>query len=251
MKSNFIISAIIHILAIVAVLFVNLRASDDDIPPDRRLAPIEVDVVSWSDIAPQSAPPEEVIEETSQPNIPEAVESDEPDIPISDPTTKPEVEIDKPDPEPEPEVESPPEEVTQTPDETTQQPTTSQPQEQPDEQPTGHDIEGQSGTGIAGATVNNAMFGQKYPFWFTQAYRKLSSNFNVPVMIDGRVQCQIYFEVIKSGRVINVDMIKSSGVPQFDQASLQAVESSSPLPPLPNKFLDEIIGLTVTFENSY
>ena len=66
--------------------------------------------------------------------------------------------------------------------------------------------------------------------------------------IDATIVCVIYFQVIKSGRVIEKRVEETSGIPAFDQACLQAVERSTPFPPLPRDFTDEIIGITLPFQ---
>ncbi|RKX24009.1 MAG: hypothetical protein DRP45_09160 [Candidatus Zixiibacteriota bacterium] len=100
---------------------------------------------------------------------------------------------------------------------------------------------------LSGAVVDNSAF--QYPFWFSLTWGKISQNFRVPVAIDGKVYCDIYFQVIKSGRVIESRIANPSGIAQFDKACLEAVERSAPFPPLPRDFLDEIIGITITFTN--
>jgi TonB family protein len=103
-----------------------------------------------------------------------------------------------------------------------------------------------AGSPFSGATIDNASF--NYPYWFTQAFHKIQSNWRNPVAADGTVVCVIYFQVIKSGRVIEKRVEESSGIPAFDQACLQAVERSTPFPPLPRDFNDEIIGITLPFQ---
>ena len=102
------------------------------------------------------------------------------------------------------------------------------------------------GSPIAGATIDNASF--SYPYWFTQAFNKILRNWRNPVSSDGVIICVVYFQVIKSGRVVEARIATSSGIPPFDEACLRAVESSSPFPPLPREFTDEIIGLTLPFK---
>ncbi|MCK4632829.1 MAG: TonB C-terminal domain-containing protein [candidate division Zixibacteria bacterium] len=104
-----------------------------------------------------------------------------------------------------------------------------------------------SGTPFGGAKIDNASF--DYPYWFRQAFNKLSQSFRNPIAFDGTLVCTIYFQVIKSGRVVDVRVEESSGILAFDDACLAAVERSAPFPPLPREFTDEIIGITVPFTN--
>jgi len=109
-------------------------------------------------------------------------------------------------------------------------------------------VESAQGSPFAGATVDNANF--NYPYWFTQTFNKIANNMRNTTNVDNRIFCTIYFQVLKSGRVIELRIEKSSGYPDFDEACLAAVERSAPFPPLPNDFIDEIIGITLPFTNN-
>lgn len=100
-----------------------------------------------------------------------------------------------------------------------------------------------AGSPFAGATIDNASF--DYPYWFTQAFNKIAGNFRRTVSLDGNVVCVIYFQVIKSGRVIDIQIKQSSGIDPVDRDCLSAIERSAPFPPLPKEFRDEIIGITI------
>lgn len=103
-----------------------------------------------------------------------------------------------------------------------------------------------AGSPFQGATIDNARF--NYPYWFTQAFNKIRSNWRNPVSADAPIVCLVYFQVIKSGRVIETRIEESSGIPAFDKACLTAIERSAPFPPLPRDFADEIIGMTLPFQ---
>lgn len=103
-----------------------------------------------------------------------------------------------------------------------------------------------SGSPFAGATVDNADF--NYPYWFTQAFYKIQSNWQNPVDADGEIICVVYFQVLASGRVVETRIEKSSGIPTFDDACVYAVTRSSPFPPFPQEFTEEILGITIPFK---
>ncbi len=236
MNRDLLLSVALHAIVIAAVLLSS--------PLDFGQKPeygevIRVNVVSASDLAP--AEPEAVI--APQPQVPRALQEEIPEIPIDDPTTRPAAEIDEPEEEP---IDEPPPEK-----ETVKHSTVAQPS---DRTQTGTrdgqtEVENPGGTGslISGVAVDNASF--NYPYWFTMAWNKINQNFRVPVAIDGQVYCDVYFQVIKSGRVVKSKITNPSGIPAFDNACLGAVERSAPFPPLPREFLDEIIGITITFTN--
>lgn len=153
-------------------------------------------------------------------------------LPLDDPrTVKTKKEIKKP--EEKPKEEKKPETQTTT----------------PSEQPPEKEIETQStaaGQMFAGATVHNESF--DYPYWFEQAFNKISANFRNPVSSDAPIIAVVYFEVIQSGRVVDVHIVESSDVQPFDDACIRAIERSAPFPPLPKSFQDEIIGITLPFK---
>ena len=165
--------------------------------------------------------------------MPEAVaEEFTEDIPLSDPTSAEPVEIK---PKEEPKKENPKKKPARA---------TTPASEAPAET----EVAGTgAGTPFRGATIDNATF--NYPYWFTQAFNKISGNFRNPVAYDGTLVCTIYFQVIKSGRVIELRIAESSGIAAFDDACLTAVDRSAPFPPLPRDFRDEILGISVPFTN--
>ncbi len=191
---------------------------------------IRVTAVSMSEISP--AQPEVI----APPEVPQALEMAPEEIPIDDPTTMPAAEIEEPVREPEPKPEVKP-----------QAPAQPAERSQTGAEEGKTEVEAPAGTSISGVSVDNASF--KYPYWFTLTWNKLNQNFRIPIQIDGQVYCDIYFQVIKSGRMIEVKVTSSSGIPQFDEACVAAVERSAPFAPLPRQFLDEIIGITITFTN--
>ncbi|HOD66867.1 MAG TPA: TonB family protein [candidate division Zixibacteria bacterium] len=104
------------------------------------------------------------------------------------------------------------------------------------------------GSPFGGATIDNPSF--TYPWWFTQAFNKIASGFHVRQAFPPDVTCVIYFEVIRSGRVIELRVDQSSGYPDFDDACMTAVSRATPFPPLPREFTDEVLGITVPFKPS-
>jgi TonB family protein len=109
------------------------------------------------------------------------------------------------------------------------------------------DVSGSLGVGskLGGAAVDNAAF--DYSYWFVQSFTKIERNWSNPVFANRTLQCGIYFQVIRSGRIIKVEIEESSGIDAFDRACERAVKLSQPLPPLPNEFTDEILGIHLEF----
>lgn len=101
------------------------------------------------------------------------------------------------------------------------------------------------GSRFGSALVDNASF--DYPYWFVQAFSKIEYNWSNPIFSGQPMECIIYFQVIRSGRVLKAEIEKSSGIDAFDGACLRAINLSKPLPPLPADFVEEIIGIHLTF----
>lgn len=111
----------------------------------------------------------------------------------------------------------------------------------------GTDVSDQVGPGsrFGSALVDNSSF--NYPYWFVQAFGKIQRNWSNPVQANQPISCFINFQVIRSGTLLESEVGKSSGIPAFDRACLRAVQVSSPFPPLPDNFIDDIIGIRLEF----
>ncbi|MCM2271529.1 MAG: TonB family protein [candidate division Zixibacteria bacterium] len=103
-----------------------------------------------------------------------------------------------------------------------------------------------AGSPFAGATIDNLNF--DYPYWFEQAFNKIASNWRNPVDAQGTIICVVSFQVLRSGRVMEVEVQQMSGSDLFDESCVNAVERSNPFPPLPHEFAEDIIGITVPFK---
>jgi len=229
MSRDIIFSAVLHIMLVGIVMLAAPFKIKGDMPFDEI---IRVQLTAPTELKPAEPVALEPV------SVPEPVFDEPEDIPISDPETMKEAKITpKEKPKPKPKVK--PKEQTQT-------AKTNQ---------TGNGKDGESkevetggGSPFAGATIDNASF--NYPYWFTQAFNKIASNFRNTFLYDGTLVCTIYFQVIKSGRIIEIRVEKSSGFSEFDEVCIRAVESSIPFPPLPKDFRDEIIGITLPFKSN-
>ena len=231
MGRDLIASIILH----AVVLTVTIFASPLNIKKPRDYT----DVVRVNIVGVQSPGPTKITPSQPIPEPPKAVKAQPKVEPIKTPDTKPASKatpIDKAKKPPEKPKAQSTTEATETGD-----------QNKPGAPEGKVSVDAPSGSSLSGMGVDNASF--NYPYWFTLAYNKLCQNFRIPIVIDGSVSCDVYFQVIKSGRVIEQKVVTSSGIPQFDEACLAAVERSAPFPPLPRDFLDEIIGIYVTFTN--
>jgi len=230
MSRDIIFSAVLHIIFVGIVLVSSPFKLKGNVPFDEI---IRVQLTAPSEIKPSEPVALEPV------SIPEPVFDEPVDIPISDPKTMKEAKLtpkEKPKPK---KTESKPKTQKQT----------------GNSQKSGNTNNGDSkeiktggGSPFAGATIDNASF--DYPYWFTQAFNKIASNFRNTFLYDGTLVCVVYFQVIKSGRVLELRVENSSGFSEFDAVCIRAVESSKPFPPLPDDFRDEIIGITLPFKSN-
>lgn len=197
---------------------------------------IRVGVVSMPEMTPAVPEPEVEIA------TPRALQAEPEEVVLQDPTTRPAAEIEKqekPPDKPKPKPAPPKKTVAKT--------TETADQDQAGTEDGQTEIEAPSGTAISGMVIGSGNF--NYPHWPALAFSKINRFFYFSISIDGKVNCEVRFEVIKSGKIIMSSIVASSGIPEFDQACLAAIERSSPLPPLPRDWLDEFIEITITFTN--
>ncbi|KPL00308.1 MAG: hypothetical protein AMJ90_08515 [candidate division Zixibacteria bacterium SM23_73_2] len=62
------------------------------------------------------------------------------------------------------------------------------------------------------------------------------------------IRVTIYFKIEKGGKLKDAIIEKSSGNELFDNAALRSVLSSDPLPPLPQEYTGEVLGVHLEFE---
>lgn len=98
--------------------------------------------------------------------------------------------------------------------------------------------------------------GQDFPFsyYVTTMRRKIAAFWEVPgTSTSQQTYCQVHFRVLRNGSIQSPSIETSSGSFLFDQAAVRAVVQASPLPPLPDGFADEYLGVhfSFTYEPGY
>lgn len=71
-----------------------------------------------------------------------------------------------------------------------------------------------------------------------QVQERVQSNWHMPeaqVVLRQRGWVAIRFNVLKDGSIRDLQVVRPSGVPSYDQSALDALRSSDPLPPLPKE----------------
>lgn len=96
--------------------------------------------------------------------------------------------------------------------------------------------------GAAVAAFDNPSF--TYGYYVDQMLAKISSNWVRPPVGSG-VEATLSFRIHRDGRIADLRIARSSGLSSFDLAALRAVQSSSPLPPLPRAFRESSLGVNL------
>jgi len=110
-----------------------------------------------------------------------------------------------------------------------------------------------TGAGDAGIGFGDAAFGERYGAYVNAITRAISNNW-LKSLVDSRVQkaprVYLTFEIAKNGKISNVGVQQSSGIPSLDRSAQRAVLASDPLPPLPADFRGSSVNVNFYFEYS-
>lgn len=91
--------------------------------------------------------------------------------------------------------------------------------------------------------------GYEWGPYAAEMIRKIKRNWEVPKLahygLKGRLVVRFY--LLRDGRVEGLRLLVSSGVPPFDNASMQAIRNSNPFRALPPDFPNPREGVTITF----
>ncbi len=85
----------------------------------------------------------------------------------------------------------------------------------------------------------------EYSYYLAILKEKISSNWVRNYIGEGKVK--IYFQIFKDGEIKNAVIEESSGNPGLDKLALRAVLNSSPLPPLPETYTGDRLGIHLWF----
>jgi TonB family protein len=97
------------------------------------------------------------------------------------------------------------------------------------------------------ASLNASLF--KFPYYLKSLENKISGQWSPPpVLLDSQiVGAIVQFNVTRRGSIESVEIEKSSGNSQFDQAALRAVYNANPLPPLPEGLSEDPLKVHFSF----
>ena len=102
---------------------------------------------------------------------------------------------------------------------------------------------------LPGVSVDNPDF--QFTYYIVIIQNKIASNWNPPFAggkTDQRPKTLVHFRILRNGQVRDVRVELSSGASLLDQSSVRAISISNPLPPLPQRFPDDSLGVHFSFE---
>jgi protein TonB len=116
------------------------------------------------------------------------------------------------------------------------------PQTSPASQPLGQPQGVSSGVAFGSASVQFDQLDFTYGYYVDQMLALISAHWVRPPVGSG-VEAVVSFRIDRTGRVSDLRITRSSGINSFDLAALRAVQSASPLPPLPRAYREGSLGV--------
>lgn len=90
-----------------------------------------------------------------------------------------------------------------------------------------------------------------FAYYLTILQNRVQNNWNPPYQTSTqqeKMSTIVGFQVLRTGKIANISVEKSSGRYLYDQAAQRAVYSANPLPPLPDEFNGEFLSVHIEFE---
>ena len=99
--------------------------------------------------------------------------------------------------------------------------------------------------------LNLGEFGDRYGWYVGAVRNRISSNWLL-AMISPRImtapRVYVTFSILRDGRIDEVKIVQSSGIPEVDRSALRAVLASSPLGPLPPDYPSGKVSVEFFFD---
>ena len=110
-----------------------------------------------------------------------------------------------------------------------------------------------TGAGAAGIGFGDSTFGDRYGWYVNAITRAISQNW-LKSLVDSRVsrapRVYLSFEIARNGKISNLGVQQSSGIPSLDRSAQRAVLASDPLPALPPDYRGSNVNVNFYFEYS-
>lgn len=94
-------------------------------------------------------------------------------------------------------------------------------------------------------------FGTRYPWYVDSVRRRISSNWllsTIDPYVKWAPRAVITFEILRDGAVVNIQTLRSSGVPSVDRSAIRAIHDSSPLDRLPGDYRGDKVLVEFWFD---
>ena len=106
-------------------------------------------------------------------------------------------------------------------------------------------------SGPVGAGFGDGAFGTRYGEYVQAMIRRISQNW-LKGLVDSRItrapRVFVTFDIARDGKVSNVAVQQSSGIPSLDNSAMRAVYASNPLQPLPRDYAGSTVNVQFYFE---
>jgi len=94
-------------------------------------------------------------------------------------------------------------------------------------------------------------FGKLFPWYVDAVRRRVSSNW-LQATVDPTIQTApravIDFEIMRDGTITNIQVMQSSGYSSVDSSAVRAIQSSSPVSPLPGGYTGSYVNVEFWFD---
>jgi TonB family protein len=88
----------------------------------------------------------------------------------------------------------------------------------------------------------------RFAYYLAALRNKIGSRWVPPQGMSGPVKAVVHFRIGRDGQVTLTEVELSSGYAFYDQTTLRALLSATPLPPLPAGYTDDYLGVHFAFE---
>lgn len=85
-----------------------------------------------------------------------------------------------------------------------------------------------------------------YPDYLLEMQTRIFQNWNYSQLRES-LTTTVYFRIARDGRIISIKVEKATGNVRFDRSAWEAVQKSSPFPPLPEEFTEKELGVHFNF----
>jgi TonB family protein len=111
---------------------------------------------------------------------------------------------------------------------------------------------GRGGKGAPGGGGLRLEGDQPFPFpeYLQEIWGRIQDHWEEPLLVGNRgtLKATVFFKIFKDGTVAECSVVSQSGMFPFDNAALKAVLDADSMPPLPEKFQGDHLGVYLDFE---